>query len=212
MFVLSPEDVQISSIQHPKRPKKVPLLSYEDKTFRLLSVFRAHQRREAEAALKDLTENEGKACVLLQESHRLSLWGHVRIDKGLLNPVMSTAYAKSCLLLIQALYGDVEQLLGRKQAKSFGTVLAMTVYEPLRIAGGLEAVLKINPLTEDVPVWGEDDLCALLLEIHRLGTRFFGRSHFAPRTLAALDILPGNDQAIFLTWLRLSLLGNLWLA
>ncbi len=212
MFVLTLEDVQISSIQHPKRPKRVPVLSYQERTFCLLSVFQAHQQEEAQASLRDLTDNEGKVCVLLEEAHRFSLWRHIRIDRELLNPVLPIAYVKSCLLLIQALYGDVEQILGQKQAKAFGAALSMNAQKPLQTMGGLGAVLKANPLIEAVPVWGEDDLCVLLLALHRLGTQFFGRSHFALRTLSALDILPGNDKAVFLNWLRLSLLGNLWLA
>ncbi|MEM8505907.1 MAG: Npun_F0813 family protein [Cyanobacteria bacterium P01_D01_bin.1] len=211
MFVL-PEDVQISSVQHPKRPKRVPILSYQDRTFCLLSVFSAHQQTEAQTAWRELTDNQGKACLLLEEPHRFSLWRLVRIDKGLLNPVLPIAYVKSCLLIIQALYGDVEQLLGRRQAEAFGAALSMNAQKPLQIVGGLEATLRINPLTEGVPAWGEDDLCTLLLELHRLGSRFFGRSHFAPRTLSALDVLPGDDKAVFLTWLRLSLLRSLWLA
>jgi len=210
MFV-SPEDVQIGSIQHPKRPKKVPILSYQDKTFCLLSIFSARQQQEAQSAWRDLTDNQGKVCLLLEEPHRFSLWRHVRVDKGLLSPVLPIAYVRACLLLIQALYGDVEQRLGNQQAAAFIADLSVHAQRPLRMAGGLEATLRINPLTAQVPVWGEDDLCTLLLVLHRLGTRFFGRSHFAPRTLSALDVLPGNDKAVFLTWLRLSLLSSLWL-
>lgn len=220
MVVLSPENVQISSIQHPKRPKKVPILSYQDKTFCLLSVFQAHQQREAHASWRDLTDNQGKSCVLLEEPHRFSLWRHIRVDQELLTPMLPTAYIRSCLLLIQALYGDVEQLLGQKQAAAFITALSTNARKPVQTAGGFDAMLGINPLTGTVPVWGEDDLCTLMLELHRLGTRFFGRfsmrevspSHFAPRTLSALDVLPGDDKAVFLTWLRLSLLGSLWLS
>ncbi len=211
MFVLTPNDIEISSVQHPKRPKKVPVLSYQGRTFCLLSVFRAQQRQEAQAALRDLIDNEGRICVLLEEPHRFSLWRHVRIDKELLNPVLPVAYVKSCLLLIQAMYGDVEQILGQKQARAFGAALSISAQKPLQTIGGLEGALRLNPLIEQVPTWGEDDLCMILLMLHRLGAQFFGRSHFAPRTLSALDILPGDDKAVFLTWLQLSLLGNLWL-
>ena len=211
MFMLTPEDVEISSVQHPKKPKKVPILSYQDKTFCLVSLFHVHQRQAAQASLRNLTDNEGKSCVLLEEPHRFSLWRHVRIDKDWLNPVLPIAYVKSCLLLLQALYGDVDQILGRKRAKAFGAALAIDAQQPLQAIGGLEAALRVNPLIETLPVWGEDDLCMLLLMLHRLGAQFFGRSHFTSRTLSALDSLPGNDKAVFLTWLQMSLLGNLWL-
>ncbi len=210
MFV-SPEDVQIGSIQHPRRPKKVPILSYQDKTFCLLSIFSAQQQQEARSAWRDLINNQGRDCLLLEEPYQFSLWRHVRIDKGLISPVLPIAYVRACLLLIQALHGDVKQRLGSQQAAAFSADFSMNAQRPLQIAGGLEATLRINPLTAQVPVWDEGDLCTLLLVLHRLGTRFFGRSHFAPRTLSALDVLPGNDKAVFLTWLRLSLLSSLWL-
>lgn len=212
MFLLTPEDVEITSVQHPKRPKKVPILSYGERTFRLLSVYGTHQDKEAHAAWRDLADNQGKACVLLEEKHRFSLWRHVRIDKGLLNPVMPAAYSKACVLLIQAMYGDVEQLLGQKQAKKFGAAIEMNAATQIMTAGGFGAVLRINPLMETLPPWEESDLSAVLLELHRLGCKFFGRTKFVPRTLAALDVLPSDDKAVFLTWLQLSLLGNLWLS
>ena len=212
MFVLTPADVAITSIQHPKQPKKVPILSYQDRTFRLLSVFNAQQESEAHAAWRDLMDNEGKAGVLLEEPQRYSLWRLIKIDKGMLNPVAPVAYAKACVLLVQAMYGDVEQVLGSKQAKNFGAALEVNAQKPVQEAGGFGGLLRTNPLTEVPPRWEENDLSALLLELHRLGVKFFGRSKFAKRTLSALDVLPGDDKAVFLTWLQMSLLGNLWLA
>lgn len=212
MFLLTPEDVAITSIQHPKKTKRVPILSYQEKTFRLLKVFGAHQHAEAHASWRDLTENEGKACVLLEEPYRYSVWRQVRLDRGLLQAVAPVAYSKACVLLIQSLFGDIEQLLGSKRAKNFGTALEVNVAKQMAIAGGLVAVLRLDPLSEVLPRWEEDDLSALLLELHRLGAKFLGRAQFTKRTLLALDALPDNDKALFLNWLQLSLLSNLWLS
>lgn len=212
MFLLTPADVEIVSIQHPKKAKKVPILQYEEKTYKLLSVFSAKQHAEAHASWRDLTENEGKACVLLEEPSRYSVWRQVRIAAGLLQPVAPVEYTKACVLLVQAMYGDVEQILGAKQAKNFGAALEINAAQPMAAASGLGALLRLNPLTEVVPRWEEDELSALLLELHRLGSRFFGRSKFVARTLGALDELPENDKAVFLNWLGLSLLGHLWVA
>ncbi len=211
MFLLTPEDVEVTSIQHPKINKKVPILSYDDKTFRLLRVFSADQEAEAHASWRELTEQEGKLCVLLEERFRYSLWRQVRIDLGSLRPIAPAAYAKACVVMIQSLYGDAEQLLGGKQAKSFGTAIEVNAAKQLAAVGGLGGVLRLNPLADVMPQWEEDDLSALLLELHRLGSKFFGRSKFAARTLAALDDLAPNDKAVFLNWLGISLLSNLWL-
>ncbi|MEO1791374.1 MAG: Npun_F0813 family protein [Cyanobacteria bacterium J06629_19] len=212
MFLLTPADVEITSIQHPKQPKKIPILSYQTRTFCLLSVFSAQQQEEAHAAWRDLTDNEGKACVLLEEPHRFSLWRLVKIKKEMLDPVAPVAYSKACILMIQALYGDVEQLLGAKQSKNFGELLTVGLQKQMKTAGGFGGVLRTNPLAEVPPRWEEDDLSAVLLELHRLGVKFFGRTKFMGRTLSALDVLPENDKTVFLTWLQASLLGNLWLA
>ncbi|MGD1899579.1 MAG: Npun_F0813 family protein [Phormidesmis sp.] len=210
MFLLTPEDVDITNIQHPKQPKKIPILSYQERNFRLLSVFHASQGEEAHAEWRELTDNQGKACVLLEEPHRFSLWRLVNIDKSLLDPVAPVAYSKACVLMIQSMYGDVEQLLGAKQAKKFGESLALNVQKQMKEAGGLGGVLRTNPLSEVPPRWEEDDLSAVLLELHRLGCKFFGRSKFVSRTLASLNALPGNDKAVFLSWLQMSLLAELW--
>lgn len=81
MFILKRQDVEISSIQHPKRDQKIPILTYQGITFRLISVFHANQEEEARALWRDLTDNQGKACVLLEEPDRYSIWGKVRLDQ-----------------------------------------------------------------------------------------------------------------------------------
>ncbi len=210
MFLLTPEDVEVTSIQHPKQAKKIPILSYEAKTFRLLSVFRADQYAKAHAAWKDLTENEGKLCVLLEEPFRYSVWRQVRIDRGLLHPVVPDAYCKAAVVMVQALYSDVDALLGSNQGKNFGAALEKNVAKPVAAAGGFGGILRLNPLAEVSLKWTEQDLNALLLELHRLGTQFFGRSKFTVRTLAALDDLTPDDKSVFINWLRLSFLSNLW--
>ena len=211
MFLLTPQDVDIVNVQHPKQPKKIPILSYQERTFRLLSVFPAAQSDEAHAAWRDLTDNQGKASVLLEEPHRFSVWVIINIDKKLLESTTPAAYSKACLLMIQSMYGDVEQLLGSNQAKKFGAALDLEAQKQIRAAGDLGGVLRANPLLEASYTWEEDDLSALLLTMHRLGSKFFGRSKFTQRTLGSLNALPGNDKAMFMNWLRMSLLSELWL-
>ncbi len=211
MFLLTPQDVEITSIQHPKKNKKVPILSYEDKTFRLLSVFSSEQSEQAHATWRELTEKEGKLCVLLEERFRYSVWRQVKLDMELLQPIAPVAYAKACMMMVQSLYGDAEQLLGSKQAKSLGAAIEVNAAQQIAAAGGLGGILRLDPLTDVMPRWEEGDLCALLLELHRLGTKFFGRAKFVGRTMAALDELDPNDKALFLNWLEQSLLSNLWL-
>ena len=216
MFVLSPEDVEIVSVQHPKRAKRVPILRYADKNFRLVSVFSIEREEAAHASWRDLTDNKGKVCVLLEESFRYSVWSQVRIDKGLLVSTVPKAYLKACVVLIQSLNHQA-QTLGDRQSKSLIAAFQVGASYQLQSAGGLESLLNLDipSLDEEsnaLPRWEEDDLCALLLEIHRIGCKFFGRKKFVKPALSSLDVLPGNDKVLFLNWLKISLLGNLWLS
>lgn len=113
--------------------------------------------------------------------------------------------------MIQSLYGDADRLLGDQQAKNFGAAIETDLAKQLAAAGGLGSVLRLDPLADAMPQWEEDDLSGLLLVLHRLGSKFFGRSNFVARTLARLDNLAPNDKAMFLNWLGISLLSHLWL-
>ena len=212
MFLLSLEDVEIIGVQHPKIAKRVPVLCYADKNFRLVSVFGIDQQAEAHASWRELTDNQSKVCVLLEENFRYSVWSQVRIDQGLLAPTAPDAYIKACVVLVQSLYNRA-QALGTRQAQSLIVGLQVNTARQIKAAGGLEAILQLNleSGTDALPHWEEDDLSSLLLEMHRLGCKFFGRSKFTGTAIAALNILPNNDKTLFLAWLKLSLLGNLWL-
>ena len=71
MFILKRQDVEISSIQHPKKDQQVPILNYQGQTFRLISVFKASQEEEARALWRELTDNRGKACVYWKNPNAL---------------------------------------------------------------------------------------------------------------------------------------------
>jgi hypothetical protein len=81
MFILKRQDVEITTIQHPKTDQQIPILSYQGQTFRLLNVFSAAQEDDARSLWRDLTDNRGKACVLLEEPERFSIWGKVRLEQ-----------------------------------------------------------------------------------------------------------------------------------
>ena len=75
MFILKRQDVEISTMPHPKRDQQVPVLYYQGQTFRLISVFKASQEEEAKALWRDLTDHRGKACVLLGGTRTLQRLG-----------------------------------------------------------------------------------------------------------------------------------------
>ena len=223
MFILKRQDVEISSIQHPKKDQKVPILSYQGQTFRLLSVFNAGQQEEARAFWRDLTDNQGKACVLLEEPERYSVWGKVRLDQlgnesGGANDdheSCSAQFTQACLLMMQAMYVDIEDLMGTKQAASFEKdVLAVFQQWKFPQADSPQAIkqlLTVDPLNSlQTPTWQENLLNVLLQELHRLGKAYFGKSSFSQRVLDALQDLPSGDRGRFIDWLNRSPTGKLW--
>lgn len=227
MFILKRQDVDIKQVQHPSKDQPIPILHYQGQTFRLLSIFSAAQEHDARALWRDLTDNRGKACVLLEEPERFSVWGKVRLDafdadeNGAANKGKS-AEGKSaeqfliqgCLLLLQALYIDIEDLLGDKQAKLFEKdvtgVLTQWRFPQVASAQSVNALLTMDPLATKVPPWGEQHLLRLLEEIHGLGKNYFGNANFTERSLDALEDLPTNERESFLNWLSQSASGKLW--
>jgi hypothetical protein len=222
MFILKRQDVEISSIQHPKRDQQIPILTYQGQTFRLISVFSAAQEEDAKAFWRDLTDNQGKACVLLEEPDRYSVWGKVRLEQltseadavshdSSINP----AYIKGCLLMLQAVFIDIEDLLGNRQATLFQKDLA-DVFKQWRFPqadtpDAVKYLLTMDPLAAaQLPVWQEHHLNTLLQELHRIGKSYFGNASFAPRAVDALQDLPGGEGGQFSTWLNQSPLGKLW--
>ncbi|MEM6449260.1 MAG: hypothetical protein AAF703_02995 [Cyanobacteria bacterium P01_D01_bin.105] len=213
MFLLTPSDVEIVQIKHPtKSAKKIPILSYDNQTFRLLSVFPAQQVEDAHADWQARTEKQNRPCVLLEEPTRYTVWQQVNIDMSALQLATPKAHSKACVLMVQTLYGDVEQLLGSRQAKSFGIALTKQATPQVHMAGGLGNLLRLDPRIDVLPMWEEEDLSALLLALHRLGAKFFGRAQFTQRTLQSLDELDAKDKSLFLNWLtNLTQLNQLWL-
>lgn len=221
MFILKRQDVEISSVQHPKRDQQIPILTYQGQTFRLISVFNASQEEEAKAFWRDLTDNQGKACVLLEEPERYSVWGKIRLEQlsqepdGATSGAVSPAYIKASLLMLQSVYIDVEDLLGGRQAglfqKDIGEVFKQWHFPQGDSPDALKYLLTMDPLNAaQIPPWQEHHLNTLLQELHRLGKAYFGNTTFVERAMDALQDLPGGDRSQFQTWLSQSPLGKLW--
>ncbi|MER3475534.1 MAG: hypothetical protein C4287_01735, partial [Leptolyngbya sp. ERB_1_2] len=201
--------------------QKVPILSYQGQTFRLIQVFSAGQEEEARSLWRDLTDNQGKACVLLEEPERYSVWGKVRLDQlgndatAQDGGAVSAVFTQACLLMLQAMYIDIVDLMGTKQAASFERDLT-NVFQQWRFPqtgspAAVKQLLSVNPLNSlQTPTWQESLLNVLLQELHRLGKAYFGKSSFADRILDALQDLPQGERNRFLEWLNHSPTGKLW--
>ncbi|MGJ3250347.1 MAG: Npun_F0813 family protein [Elainellaceae cyanobacterium] len=222
MFILKRQDVEISAIQHPKRDQKIPILHYQGQTFRLISMFNAAQEEEARAFWRDLTDNRGKACVLLEEPDRYSIWGKVRLEQFSGPPsgpqddgAASPTFTQACLLLLQAVYIDIEDLLGARQLgifqKEITEVFQEWKFPQAETPDAINQLLTIDPLaTLQVPPWQEHHLNTLLQELYRIGKDHFGNANFTGRVMDALQDMPNQDRNQFLAWLKQSPTGKVW--
>ncbi|NDJ18321.1 Npun_F0813 family protein [Myxacorys almedinensis] len=224
MFILKRQDVEITNVQHPKRDQKVPILSYQGQTFRLISMFQANQEEEARAFWRDLTDNQGKACVLLEEPERYSIWGKIRLDQlGNDTPpapmvaggTPPAIFIQAGLLMVQAVYIDIEDFMGTKQAATFqkdiAEVFSRGRFPQAETREAVKQLLSVDPLNSlETPVWQEKHLSLLLQELHRLGKAYFGKSPFVSRILDALQDLPPMERTRFINWMNQSSVGKLW--
>ena len=217
MFILKRQDVEIVNVQNPQnKDQQIPILHYQGQTFRLLNMF-GDNRDEALALWRDLTDNKGKACVLLEEPQRFSVWGRVKLDQFHAAPAESssagTHLVQGCLLILQAVYLEVEDLLGMRQAGSFKQDLLKFMqqgkFAQSESINVLEGVLSINPLNSvQIPNWNESKLQLLLGELHRLAYSYFGNNSFVDSALEALNDLP--ESVSVTAWLKKTPKGKLW--
>lgn len=223
MFILKRQDVDIKMMRHPKKDQQIPILSYQGQTFRLLSVFTSAQEDDARSLWRDLTDNRGKACVLLEEADRFSIWGKIRIEPadnhheptGTPQSLANEVNVKACLLILQVLYMDVEDLLGNKQARQFESDISHEFTEwrfpQATTPQAVKTLLTVDPLAmAPLPPWQDHHLQRLLEATHRIGRDYFGNANFVARALEALEDLPPVDQTRFSQWLQRSPAGKLW--
>ncbi|OLP18770.1 hypothetical protein BST81_08990 [Leptolyngbya sp. 'hensonii'] len=220
MFILKRQDVEITSVQHPNREQQIPILQYQGQTFRLISVFSSSQEDDAKAFWRDLTDNRGKACVLLEEPERYSVWGKVRLDQLASEAQAGTdgtapALTQASLLILQAVYVDIEDYLGAKQAglfqKDISDVFKQWRFPQADSPDGVNHLLTMDPLNAPrLPAWDEHHLNTLLQELHKLGKRYFGNASFTERVLESLQDMGASERKQFMDWLGQSPNSKFW--
>ena len=118
------------------------------------------------------------------------------------------------MLLLQAVFFDIEDLLGDRQAAKFRQDIG-AVLTKLQLQGGespaaVETILTFNPFEEQLPAWVDLKIMSLLQELHRLGKGYFGNANFTGRALDALEDMDEGDRKAFSQWLTQGPLADLW--
>ena len=225
MFILKRQDVEISSVQHPKTGQQIPILNYQGQTFRLINSFGAAQADEARALWRDLTDNRGKACVLLEEPERFSVWGKIKIEQlgeegggGGSSVAATPLLTQGCLLLMQAVFDDIKDLLGNRQASAFEKDIVQVLQKwkfpqadtPKAAKDAVKKLLDIDPLQTKMPSWQEHHITTLLQELFTLGEKYFGNASFTAGAIEVLEELQPSDRKQFIAWMNQYPLGKLW--
>jgi hypothetical protein len=180
--------------------------------------------RSAKSFWRDLTDNRGKACVLLEEPERFSVWGKVNLDQLAAESIAEPQALKgeapavvvqAALLLLQGVYIDIEDMLGARQLgifqKEITGVFQQGRFPQTESPAAIKQILNTDPLTSlQMPPWREQHLTILLQELHRLGKQHFGNANFTRRVMEALQDMPSHDRNQFLGWLKQSPSGALW--
>ncbi|MBR8838655.1 MAG: hypothetical protein DSM106950_32800 [Stigonema ocellatum SAG 48.90 = DSM 106950] len=218
MFILKQQDVEISTIQHPKRDEHLLILHYQGQTFRLISVFKANQEEEARALWRELTDNRGKACVLLEEPAQYSVWGKIRLDQlsgDTGNYNKTGIFILASILLLQAVYIDIEEFLGTRQAGLFEKEIVFVLHHgefpTVSSPDAVKYLLTMNPLqTNQMPSWQEHHVITFLQELHRLGKAYFGNTNFVKQAMERLEDMPSSERSLFISWLNECSVSKLW--
>jgi hypothetical protein len=219
MFILKRKDVEIINVQNPqKKEQQIAILQYQGQTFRLLNIF-GDNREEALEFWRDLTDNKGKACVLLEEPKRFSVWGKVKIDQyqasSIIDQIVERELVQGCLILLQAVYFEIEDFLGARQASSFKQdvyrLLVKGKFSQANSPQAVEELLNLDPISSmQIPSWDDNHLQILLNELYKLAQAYFGNGSFVDNALDALEDMPESDKQKFTDWLKSTPKGKLW--
>jgi hypothetical protein len=115
---------------------------------------------------------------------------------------------------MQAVYFDIEDLLGNRQASAFQKDIAQIMqkwkFPQVDSPKAVNKLLEMNPLEDKMPAWQEHHITTLLQELFNLGKQYFGNDSFTAGAVDALEDLQQNDRKQFVDWMNQYPLGKLW--
>ena len=166
--------------------------------------------------MKTFSGHSGRNTIPHKETGRATTLGHDIVPASTPSTAngVSTVFVKAGVLIIQAMYEDIDDLMGGKQAKRFEGDLA-EIGKQMRLpqmtsADLVTGLLKMDPFSAALPPWQTNHLNTIFTELYRIGRSYFGRSNFTERVLEALDDLSPTERDAFLTWLKQLSSGQLW--
>ena len=155
---------------------------------------------------------------MLEEPDQYSVWGKIRLEQlsgDTENHQKIGILTLATILLLQAVYIDIEDFLGTRQAglfeKDLADVLQHGQFPHVSTSAAVKDLLTINsPQTSQMPIWQEHHVITLLQELHRLAKAYFGNTNFAHQVVDRLQDMPEGERSLFISWLNQSSVSKLW--
>jgi len=175
MFIVNIQDVRISNIPDVTNPHQSALiLSYLSRQYTLVQVFSHSQWTPAQRLWRHFDE-QGKVSLIVKDYQQYLVWVE-KIDSPdlRLEPVF-----RAQLCLIDGLWAEIRELLGRSQAAEFGTEILNSIPSIKSIKGLLATIALATQPNQSIETYilSKKQLYILHQEIHRLGRKYLGKNY-----------------------------------
>lgn len=200
VLVLKRSDVELSRVRDSDDGRLVMILSYQGRTFRLMNQFSAAQKDKAKTLAESLVETRGQSVVLLNQEPTYSVWLEVQSDRSAATQTPARvasedSYTQACLLIVQAIADDIEDLMGASQKRTFQEEMTKIFKQCLlpgaESPGAINPLLTVDPLiATGLPIWRQKELEILFPRVGRLSKKYFGNTTFVERAVETLKELP----------------------
>jgi hypothetical protein len=216
MFLLTRQDVEILPISQGQQ-----VLRYHAYTFRLVKVF-GDQKKEALVYWREMIDDKGMVCILLEEPQRYSVWAQIDRAAKVSEPNsvfdLPRSLIQGSLVLLKSAFKQAEQNLGTRKTKSLQQeLLKVLLKSRLPIINSPEAIanlIQLDPFNKDtLPTWDDSHVQNLLGELHRLLLASNGNEKtqtIVEQSLESLNMLPSEVSISFEQWLKTTPKGKLW--
>jgi hypothetical protein len=175
MFIVNIQDVQISNIPDVTNPHQSALiLSYLSRQYTLVQVFPLSQWTPAQRLWRHFDE-QGKVSLIVFDNQQYLIWVE-KIDSPdlRLEPVF-----RAQLCLIDGLWAEIRELLGRSQASEFVTEILNSIPSMKSIKGLLATIALATQPDRSIETYilSNKQLFILHQEIYRLGRKYLGKNY-----------------------------------
>jgi hypothetical protein len=206
MLIVNLQNVQVREITDSKHPQqKSSVLTYLNRQYGLVQIFPLNQLNTAQILWKHLTEDRSQVCLILQENHQYSVWAEQTKQLATTDPIDPRIefVFRTQMILINSLWSEVGELLGKAQSAAFGTEILgsiPTISSPQDLLAAIAIAQQSDKSIEQYALSGRQ-LSLLYQNLQKLGAKYLGKN-YSQEFLADFhkNLSPRLNQA-FQNWL-----------